>query len=113
MIQLQTLTAGEHPVYTQEVSLEGVIYLIKLVWTQRIDRWVASIYTQGGTAIVEGAVVNNMINLLRGSTVTGKPPGRLVALALDGVNTHAGLTDLGTRVGLCYYSEAEVLAASG
>lgn len=108
MITIPTIGTGELREYQQTVLLDGSYYTVKLSWNARVDHWMVSLYAADGTAVVEGRMVVNGVNLLRGCTTSTRPPGVLVAVPLDSRDVHAGLTDLGNRVALNYAEEADL-----
>jgi hypothetical protein len=108
MIQIPTDSSGEIPEYTETVTLDGSLYLLRLLWNGRMDHWMLSVYAADETPIVTGRMIVNGINLLRGCSVPARPPGVIVAVPIDSNGDHAGLDDLGSRVGLYYIPAAEV-----
>jgi hypothetical protein len=108
MIVIPTDSTGTLREYTEQIALEGVRYLLKLSWNTRMACWMLSLYTDDETAIIEGVAVTCGVDLLRGSAVTGKPPGLLFAGPTDGSVTRPGLTGLGSRVQLYYRESTDV-----
>lgn len=107
MLQIPTVSDGSLFEYIEGLTLDGTAYALKFSWNAQLDHWVLSVYDNAGTPIVQGRAISNGVNLLRGCTVPGKPPGALLAVPLDGVNEHAGFTGLGSRVVLYYRTAAE------
>ncbi|MCK9603308.1 MAG: hypothetical protein M0R66_03000 [Candidatus Omnitrophica bacterium] len=99
-------SSGTQHAYSQVSRLDGADYLITLLWNTRTEHWTISLETAAGVSVLSGRVVSCGVNLLRGSTVTGRPPGALVAVPLDRSIEHPGLTDLGARVRLWYVEAA-------
>lgn len=108
MILIPTISTGELFEYTFHVSLDNVVYRLRLSWNGRMDHWILSVYALDETPIVQGRMVVNGIDLLRGCVVEGRPPGQLFAVPTDRKQEHAGLTGLGSRVQLYYRPEAEL-----
>lgn len=111
MILLPTISDGAVGDYVQTVALDRQLYRLRLMWNARVDHWMLSLYLPDAdeTPLAQGRMVINGVDLLRGCTAAGRPPGRLVATPLDDTNEHAGLTGLGSRVGLYYFEEADLL----
>lgn len=107
--------------YRQTTTLDGRDYILRFLFNQREGLWFFSMFDEEEDPIVEGLKVVVEHSLLRLITDPRKPPGLLVAsddtarepeegqkiLALD-----PGLGELGERVVLLYFTEAE-LAAEG
>lgn len=108
MIIIPTDSSGTIREYTEQVQLEGVKYLVKLSWNTRTETWMLSLYLLDGTAIIEGIAVTCGVDLLRGSAVTGKPPGLLAAIPLDNSVARPGIDGLGSRVQLYYRESTDV-----
>jgi hypothetical protein len=107
MLLIPTVSDGSLFEYIETVALDGTAYAIKLSWNEQLDHWVLSLAAANGDPIVNGKMVINGTDFLRGCTVAGRPPGALLAVPLDGVNEHAGFTGLGSRVELYYRELAE------
>jgi hypothetical protein len=104
IVEIPTRSDGDRYAYQMKVALSGIEHIVRLVWSVRTEHWHVSLYRTDGDAVIENRVVVNGINLLRGSGTT--LPGALYALPTDGVNEHADLTGLGSRVRL-YYEEPD------
>ena len=71
----------------QQTTLEGVTYLLRFDWIQRVRRWKFSIYTPNGVALLAGKSLVAGPDLLRlHRTVDGIPPGQLVCIAQQGIS---------------------------
>jgi len=102
MITIPTISTGAVGEYQQGILLDGSLYVLKLAWNERLDHWFLSLCLPDETPLVQGRMVINGVDLLRGCVVTGRPVGALFATPVDGTTEHAGLTGLGSRVLLCY-----------
>lgn len=107
MLAIPTVSDGSLFEYVEGLTLDGTAYALKFSWNAQLDHWVLSVYANDNTPIIQGRAIINGVNLLRGCTVPGKPPGSLLAVPLDGVNEHADFTGLGSRVVLYYRTTAE------
>ena len=67
------------PAVTQTVSLEGRSYVFTLDWNSRTDRWTISLATEAGQEVLNGALLQVGIDILRTipNTLDYVPPGRL------------------------------------
>ncbi len=102
MLLIPTISSGLVGEYTEQIALDNAVFTLRFLWNSQADHWMLSIYDSAGVPIVQGRMIVNGINLLRGCVVSTRPLGALFAAPLDGINTHAGLTGLGSRVGLYY-----------
>jgi len=102
--QIPTDASGTLFEYVEDIALDGSVFALKFSWNEQLDHWVLSVFASDATPIVQGRMVINGVDLLRGCVVAGRPLGTLFATPLDGNNEHAGYTGLGSRVPL-YYRE--------
>lgn len=118
-MSLRIPTSTTFPFYSQTTTLDGQDYVFRFLWNQREGTWFFSLLDADEDPIVEGLKVVVNLPLLRLVTDERKPPGVLLAvdttapevdrtagekvLALD-----PGLEELGERVLLLYFSEAEI-----
>ena len=110
-------TSTELSDYRQVTSLDGRDYVLRFLYNTREDRWYLTISDQDEDPIVSGIKVVAEIDLLKRVTDERRPPGILVARDLSAPDPSAtvpkilsedpGLTDLGGRVTLLYFTEAE------
>jgi hypothetical protein len=109
MIRIFTLADGSVSQYTQQVLLDGTVYVLKLQWHSRADRWYASLSLLDGTPLVQGRAVCVGTDLLLGCAEAGRPYGLLIALPTSETGlVDPGLTGLGSGCVLCYYAVGEV-----
>lgn len=102
-------TPGGDSSWTQTTALDGVDYVMRFDWLQRMGRWVLHLSDSSGVAIRTGMVLNIDALLLRGVTDPRRPRGELVVI--DTTNTHdadPGFSDLGGRFVLLYADAAEL-----
>lgn len=88
-------------------EFDGVRYLLRTTWLERVERWTVSLLTPNRVPIVTGATLALRVPLFRG-TVTGTPPGLLLAVDVDNTGVAPGYRDLNTRVVLAYVPESEL-----
>jgi hypothetical protein len=97
---------------TTSITLEGVIYLVRLVWNNRvrsgsssggIGAWFLDLRTSDGTAILVGLRLVLTEDLwAEFKHLDNVPQGKLSLTRPDGTGTPPGLNDLGTNVRLDY-----------
>jgi hypothetical protein len=107
MLLIPTDASGTLFEYIEDIALDESVFAFKFSWNEQLDHWVLSVFASDGTPIVQGRMIANGVDLLRGCVVAGRPLGLLVAVPLDGTNEHAGYTGLGSRVGLYYKAVGE------
>lgn len=105
--------------YRQTTSLDGQDYIFRFRWNQREAEWFFSIADAEDDPIVEGLKVTVQLPLLRLVVDSRRPPGVLLALDTQAVEADLqtektlardpGIADLGDRVALLYFSEAELV----
>lgn len=80
-----SLPSPSEPFVTQTVSLEGRSYVLTFDWNSRIDRWSFSIATQAGQDILNGALLQVGVDILRTvpNTLDYVPPGQLYLAGRD------------------------------
>lgn len=105
--------------YFQTTSLDGRDYVFRFLYNEREGSWFFSLFDQDGDPIVQSIKVIVQLPLLRLVTDERKPPGVLLALDTQAPETDfssstkslaldPGLFELGERVVLLYFPEAEV-----
>jgi len=95
---------------SQTVALDNVVYRLTFVFNTRCLAWHMDIATQDGTIIVAGIKLMPQIDLLFRHKDTRLPPGRLFAVDVeDGEDAlRPEKSELGTKMRLMYFTEAEV-----
>ncbi len=111
-------TSTELSDYRQVTNLEGRDYVLAFVHNTREDRWYMNLADQDESPIVDGIKVVAEIDLLQRVTDPRRPPGKIVARDLTApdptddqpkiLSEDPGLRDLGGRITLLYFTEAEV-----
>ena len=98
------------PAYTQDVTLEGVAYKIRIKWNNRGQYYTMDFLTKEGAALVSGMKLALNAALLRVHPGRGLPPGEIVVIDSGGDNTVVGQDDIEGRVEVIYMTEAEYAA---
>lgn len=104
---------GATPHYSFQCELESVKYSFEFIWNDRDGAW----YMQVGDG--EENILAGSIRVILGLPLLGRfrdarlPPGQLLAVDTSNQDLDAGLEDLGSRVAIYYFTQAEVLANTG
>ncbi len=110
--------------YFQTTSLDGRDYVFRFLYNEREGTWFFSLFDEEGDPIVQSIKVIVQLPLLRLVVDERKPPGILLALDTQAPETDfssaskslardPGLFELGERVILLYFTEAEVASLGG
>lgn len=95
---------------TQTVGLDGIVYQFTFTWNTRRLAWDMSIALQDGTPLVQGVKILPQKDLLSRHKDVRLPKGTLLAVDLVEQNNalRPSKSELGTKLQLLYYTEAEV-----
>jgi hypothetical protein len=100
---------GATPHYSFQCELDGVTYTFEVIWNDRDGFW----YMQVGDS-TENPLVG-AIKLVLGKSLLQRfpgnaalPPGFLTCVDTSGQQADAGLADLGSRVQVWYYTQADL-----
>ncbi len=98
------------PSFVEGLTIEGVNYQLRMDWNYRGQFWQMSWYDRDGALLVAGIKVVINYPLLDPYKYLPIPQGEM--LALDASDPYARIEDgdLGTRVVLVYFTEAEYAA---
>lgn len=97
--------------YDMHLVLDNTNYVLEFQWNFRESSWYMSVLTETGDYIQSNIKIVVEFSLGARTVDNRWPPGRFVALDTASTLTNPGQTDLGDRVQLIYFSEAEVIAA--
>lgn len=100
----------EYPSYTEEVTLDGVLYRLSFQWNYRGQHWTLDFYGSDGAVILAGVKVVKGYDLFNRFHNLSLPPGRMFALDEKGTYTRIEDGDLGSTVNLIYLEESELVA---
>jgi len=96
------------PRFSLQAVLEGTTYTLSFYWNTRLGAWFLDVLDDGGDNVLNAGlrlVADFPLHPYR----TGRVPGGLfVAVDTSGKHEDPGLTDLGQRTQLVYFSAAEV-----
>ena len=92
------------------MTIEDTQYLLDIRWNQREEKWYMDIYTEDETSIRYGIPL--VLGAILGRTVNDPvfPPGKFIISDLSNAGVDATFEDMGDRVLVYYFSEAEVAA---
>jgi len=102
------------PLFTQVTTLDGQDYILTFSFNQRDVSWYVDIADQDEAVIASALRLVVGWDLLKRCVDARRPPGVLFANDLSGAGLDPGPDDLGTRVEVLYFGQAEadeVLAA--
>lgn len=100
------------PAFEQRVMLEQVEYVLQCRWNERAQRWFFELRDSARGLITSASLLPNW-PLLGGLVHQARPPGELVAVDTQMLDTPIGLNDLGDRIVLEYIEAADVAELAG
>ncbi len=106
---LPTRTDGSNW-YDFNIQLEGIVFTFEFVWNDREGSWYFNLYDTNANLLLAGIKVVLNTFLLARFVSTSLPNGDLTACDTTGQDVMPGLQDLGDRVLLSYFSNAELQA---
>lgn len=89
--------------YSEQVTLDGVLYTLRVRWNTRLSAWFLEIYDLADVLLVPPrrcVVGSAMFNAFR--YIVGAPPGNAIAFDTVQRQIDPGFDDFGTRVLLIY-----------
>lgn len=96
------------PYFSIETQLDGVLYSMTFRWNDRAGQWFVDIADAANDPIVSGIALVADFPLARRCRDPRMPPGALFAVDTTGAGLDPAETDLGRRVTLVYFTEAEL-----
>lgn len=96
------------PLFSLETQLDGTLYSFTFRWNARAGQWFLDIADASNDPIVSGIALVVSFPLARRCADPRMPPGLLTAYDTTGAGLDPGETDLGRRVVLLYFTEAEL-----
>lgn len=105
------ITIFNNSAFTQQVTLDGSIYQVSLIWNGRDDAWFISFAEQDGTPILDALKIVPGYELIRRFKDSRLPPGALLTADMTDTGDYPTRDNLGVDVKLVYMTEAEVNAA--
>ena len=98
--------------FSQTITLDGVVYKLRITWNTRSQKWYMDILTTNNQNILLGIGLVPQIYLLDSYPIPSLPPGDFVLM--DSLSTPEaivpGFADLGNRYKLIYFSEVQVIS---
>ena len=105
---VQIPTSQHLAYYTQKTSLDGQTYTLEFRWNAREESWYLNILTDTEETVAMGIKLVVDWSLIRRVTDVKAPPGVLMAVDTTGSGVDPAFDELGTRVVLLYFDEAEL-----
>lgn len=94
------------PSYSQQITLEGVIYEIGFTWNTRANAWFMDI-GRDNLPLVSGIKIVDSYELISRFANYKLPPGILLSMDLGSIGRIPLFDELGTQVKLAYLTESE------
>lgn len=105
-MSIARITTTPYPDTTQRVELDGVVYTLRLRWSERGECWHFDLSDADGDAILSGVRLVTGFPLLYRFRYLGVPPGELFFFDLRGLGGQPTLEEMGDRYRL-YYVDAD------
>ncbi len=103
------IATSAHPNTTERVELGGVVYTLRLLWSERAACWHLTLGDADGVPIVSGMRVTAGYPLLaRYRHLTTIPPGELALIGTRGQDGEPTLDEMGSRYRLYYFAPGEL-----
>jgi hypothetical protein len=112
-VTLPTKTDGTQA-YSVTVPLEGVNFGFTFSWNARGQYWSAILSDAAGNPLIRRVIRVGLLFFarFRAQYLSVFPPGEIVVIDTTGADLDPGLTELGTRVQLVYFTGAEISQAA-
>lgn len=94
------------------ITLDAVIYSLRLKKLKRVDRWNIEIRDADGVLLAASIRAVQRLNMLEGRTADGLPPGDLKFISRQRSSNPVATENIGTDSILKYISDAENLIFS-
>lgn len=94
--------------YTQQITLEAVIYTLGIRYNGRMDRWLLDIKDAAASDLLLGIPLLNGVPLTYKwvGRIVGLPPGQFLLVDETGAGRSPSKDDLGDDLKLIYYEAA-------
>jgi len=102
---LEIPTRKDLPVYNYTVVLDGVNYLLRYTWNDRMSKWFINVSDAGGTILINNVPLIANWPIIDRFRVSGQPPGSLLVFDTSLQNLDPARFDLGDRVRMFYLEE--------
>ena len=94
--------------YDMQITLDEVTYTLEFRWNNRAGAWMMHITTEGGEPILMGTRIVIDMPLGKRSTDARMPKGVFIAVDTSERKQDPGMSDLGDRVQLLYFTASEL-----
>jgi len=108
----KTIPWAVFPAFSNEVTLEGVVYRFTFVWNYRGQYWTMSIYDRDDVALLVGVKLVMRFSLTKHYPGRAVPPGVFMVSDPKQVLDRVEDGDMGANTELVYFTEDEVEAAT-
>jgi len=95
-------TNSDTAFYNYNIDLENINYFFEFQWNGRFGRWLLTISDVDQVPLMAGIPLEPGLDLLGLMTSADLPPGLLMLMPADGVDTVCGRDDLGENFYLAY-----------
>lgn len=99
---LVLITTSPYPDTTQDVELDGVVYNLRIRWSQRAECWHMDIRDAEGDAILLGVKMVTLYPLLKNYRHLGVPAGEFFFVDNKDESARPTLEGMGDRFKLLY-----------
>lgn len=102
------IPTSESVPFTEQVTLDGVVYELQFHFNQREGFWYFNILDTNGVRIKSGIKVVVNFPLILRVTNLARPPGEILALDTAVEASDPGQDELGSRVALAYEQQTSL-----
>ena len=96
------------PSFSEEVTIDGIPYILDFSWNSRGEFWSMSIYNRDQTPLILGVKLVLFFGLINKFVDIGLPPGDIYVVDPSGNTEKLNQNDFETRAYLIYLSENEI-----
>lgn len=96
------INTSPYPDTTQDVELDGVVYNLRIRWSERGEAWHVDIRDTEGDAILMGLKLVTLYPLLKNYRHLAVPPGELMFVDSKDLSGRPTLEEMGDRYKLLY-----------
>jgi len=100
----------ESPSFTQEITIDGVVYMFEFNWNSRGEFWSMDVFDRDQLPLVLGVRMVIFHELIQQYVDKGLPPGELYIIDPSGDMNEVNKDDLLTRAYILYFGEDELVS---
>lgn len=94
----------ENASFTENITLDGVNYIMHIYWNVRDEYWYFGLFLPDGTMVLNGIKMPVNYTLISSFVGANVPPGDFILFDESGNNAPCGRDELGERCILLYIS---------